>query len=121
MTGGAETERLYRLASANEWKAARATGAVAYSDIDRRDGYLHLSTARQVLGTARRHFSQKTDMLALEVDPAGATGAVKFERAPNASEVYPHLYGELPVSAVRRARRLLLTVDGDFAFGGDVE
>ncbi|MBI1364402.1 MAG: DUF952 domain-containing protein [Alphaproteobacteria bacterium] len=102
---------MYRLIAAADWQAARSAGLVPLRDIDRRDGYLHLSTGDQVLETARLHFAGAADLVALEIDESALEGDIKFEPA-RGGELFPHLYGTLPVSAVRRARRLLAAADG---------
>ena len=118
MNAAVPAERLYRLIPAGDWKAALESGSVSYCDRDRRDGFLHMSTEKQVLETARRYFGEQMDVLALEVDFDEVARHVRFEKAPGRDEAFPHLYGDLPVQAVRRARRLIWTGAG-FAFGDD--
>jgi uncharacterized protein (DUF952 family) len=115
----AAKERLYRLISVADWNAARRQRVVAYADHDRRDGFMHLSTGAQVLETAERYFSGWTDLLALEIDVDAVAADVKFEAVASRGDAVPHLYGELPVAAVIRARQLSRQEDGTFAFGGE--
>lgn len=107
MACAAEPESLYHLICADDWNKALDGGIVPYGDRDRRDGFLHLSTESQVLETARRYFSRRTDMFALEIDFASIGRSVRFERVPERAEFFPHFYGELSVGAVRRARKLV--------------
>lgn len=105
MVGDAPAGALYKIVSGADWRAAQADGVVAWSAVDRRDGFMHLSTAAQVLETARRRFSGTPDLVALEIEPSRLDGPVRFE-ASRGGDLFPHLYGDLPVGAVIRARRL---------------
>ncbi|MEX0644666.1 MAG: DUF952 domain-containing protein [Parvularculaceae bacterium] len=120
MAGAERAERLYRLLPAGDWTTALEAGLVPYSDHDRRDAFMHLSTERQVLETARRYFSHCKELLALEINCEAVGSAIRFERAPGRSEAFPHLYGQLPVGAVRHVRGLVRTNAGDFTFDKDV-
>lgn len=117
MVGDAPAGALYKIVSGAEWRAAQRDGLVAWSAVDRRDGFLHLSTAAQVLETARLYFSGTPDLVALEIDPSRLDGAVRFE-ASRGGDLFPHLFGDLSVGAVIRVRRLHED-GGTFCFGKD--
>lgn len=106
---------LFKLLDAEDWRRAKTEEFVAPSEVDRRDGYIHLSGADQVLDTADRHFAEVADVVALEIPLASVAGAVKYELAPNRGALFPHLYGPLAVNVVARTRRLV-RVDGRFRF-----
>lgn len=114
-------EVLYKLMRASEWARARADGVAPWSEADRRDGYMHLSTPSQVLETARRHFAGADDLVALAVPRAAIDGALKFELAPKRGELFPHLYGPLPAAAVTRVRPLAPRREGGFVFADGEE
>ncbi len=102
---------LYKIVSGAEWRAAQSAGLVAWSAVDRRDGFMHLSTAAQVLETARLHFSGAQDLVALKIDPCRLAGAIRFEPR-RGGDLFPHLYGDLSVDAVMRVRPLSESADG---------
>ena len=97
---------VYKLVAPAVWARAQDLGVVEPAEIDRKDGYIHLSVANQVLETARLHFADAPALLALEIDPVRVDGEVRYELAPKRGEAFPHLYGALPLSAVLRARPL---------------
>ena len=109
-------EFVYRLASPEEWRAAEMSGVVPLREIDRRDGYVHLSTRAQVIETANLHFADAQDLLALEIPLEAVADEVRFEMAPKRGEAFPHLYGALRRDHVRRVLRMERSGDG-FAFG----
>ncbi|TDZ33465.1 hypothetical protein C8034_v008734 [Colletotrichum sidae] len=64
------------------------------SDLDRNDGFIHLSTAAQVLGTADRFFASATVLHLLKLPYAGVEQGMRWEAPPDGGEErFPHLYG----------------------------
>ncbi|KAK1512243.1 hypothetical protein CPAR01_06667 [Colletotrichum paranaense] len=67
------------------------------SDLDRNDGFIHLSTAEQVLNTANLFFSSATSLYLLKLPyaPLAASGSMKWEFPPSGKfpSAFPHLYG----------------------------
>jgi len=105
---------LYHLAMRAEWRAARSEGSYRRSTRGRslqEVGFIHLSAAHQVAATAERFYGDLPagDLVLLTLDPQrlDAAGlAVRWEPAPGRGELFPHLYGPLPPSAVLLAEPL---------------
>jgi uncharacterized protein (DUF952 family) len=102
---------IYKICAADEWAEAERDGAFRGSAVDYADGYIHFSTASQVAATAARHFAGKTGLklVAVEADELG--DALKWE-ASRGGALFPHLYGALPLAAVRWVKPLRLDDDG---------
>lgn len=109
------TSNIYRLVSESEWRAAQASGTFEGSADDRRDGFIHFSTAAQAAETAAKHYAGKKDLLVLFVDAAKLTAPLKWE-VSRGEQLFPHLYGALPAAAVTRVEKLPLAADGRFVF-----
>jgi uncharacterized protein (DUF952 family) len=105
---------LYHLARGAEWQAAEALGAYRGSADDRRDGFLHFSTAEQVVESARRHRAGEKDVLLIVV-PEAALESWRWE-ASRSGALFPHLYGDLPLKAVVAVHELPLGPDGLHVF-----
>jgi uncharacterized protein (DUF952 family) len=106
---------IYKICTRSEWRGAEHDGRYGGSDLDRRDGFIHFSTAAQAGETAAKHFAGQIDLMLVAAD-AGALGpALKWERS-RGGELFPHLYGELPLAAVRWAKPLDDEVAGQRAF-----
>lgn len=105
----------YKLLDRAEWDAARTSGLYHGSDVDRTDGYIHMSTGEQLAGTARRHYRGRSALVLLEVDLEALGPALKWE-ASRGGDLFPHLYAPLPVSAARRERGLSVDSGGEMRF-----
>ncbi len=103
--------KIYKICSALDWRQAEAQGMYRGSADDARDGFIHFSTAAQVAETAQKHFFGQRDLLLVEVDGDALGERLRWEPSRN-DELFPHLYGELALSAVRGVRALLLRPDG---------
>lgn len=90
---------IYRLVSHEDWQTALAAGAFHGSAHDLRDGFIHFSTASQVRETAAKHYAGRADLLLLRVAVAALRAPLRWEVSRN-QELFPHLYGALPVTAV---------------------
>ncbi|MEV1073151.1 DUF952 domain-containing protein [Micromonospora parva] len=96
---------IYKLLSSAEWDEALAVGAFAGSAVDRQDGFIHLSAGDQVVETARRHFAGATGLTLLSVEEERLGDALRWEPS-RGGQLFPHVYGALPVTAVVAARAL---------------
>lgn len=94
---------IFKILSRTEWAAAQAIGRFDGSEVDRRDGYIHLSAADQWEETARKWFAGRDDLVLLAVDPSELD--VRWEPSRGGA-LFPHLYGPLPVAAVTEIRDL---------------
>ena len=103
---------LYHLALRGEWAEARRDGSYRRSTRGRsldEVGFIHLSAAHQVQATAQRFYGDipSGELVLLSIDPqrlAAAGLAVMEEPAPGSGELFPHLYGALPLEAVLLAQ-----------------
>jgi uncharacterized protein (DUF952 family) len=102
---------IYHMASGADWDAALRAGSYAGSADDRRDGFIHFSTASQVKASAAKHRAGQAGLKLLIVETAALGAALKWEPA-RGGDLFPHLYGSLPVAAVTRAVDLPLGPDG---------
>ena len=108
--------RIYKILSRAEWAQAEAAGRFEGSAVDRRDGYIHFSTAAQAPETARRHFAGLADHLVLEVEADDLGAALRWEPS-RGGDLFPHLYGVLSPAQVRAVRDAPLGEDGAPALG----
>ena len=107
---------VFKLVDGAEWRAAEAAGVFAGSAADRADGFIHFSSAAQAPGTAEKWFEGRKDLTLVAID-AGALGAALKWEPSRGGELFPHLYGPLPMSAVVWSRPLFPDEAGRHRFG----
>ena len=106
---------IYHMCTRAEWGAARAARCYEGSSQDRGDGFIHFSTARQVRASAAKHRAGQDGLVLVAVDPDRLGDALRWEAA-RGGELFPHLYGPLPLNAVLRVDDLPLGPDGAHVF-----
>lgn len=103
---GLRADGLYHLVTGEDWLGHRIRGAVEPPSLVE-EGFVHCSWGRQVAATVGRHFGGVTDLLVLELDPAGLEGAELVEEdTAGSGQDFPHVYGPVPLAAVRSVSRL---------------
>ncbi len=106
---------IYHVCRAEEWRAAETRGSYAGSTQDAGDGFIHFSTAAQIVESAARHRAGQSGLVLLAVDPAALGAALRWGPSRD-GQLFPHLFGALPCSAVRRVAPLPLGDDGRHVF-----
>ena len=106
---------IYHMCKREEWQAASSSGAYGGSSQDRADGFLHFSTAGQIVESAAKHRAGQDGLLLLTVDTAALGNALKWEKSRGGAK-FPHLHGDLPVAAALRVDELPLGPDGKHIF-----
>jgi len=106
---------IYHVCKRDEWQAAQARGVYAGSTQDAKDGFIHFSPLSQVRASTAKHRSGQDELILLVVDTDVLGGALKWE--PSRDDLlFPHLYADLSVDAVREAIEIRLGSDGVHIF-----
>ncbi len=110
---------IYKICPRDLWSEAESSGRFTGAPVDVADGFIHFSTGSQVPETAARHFAGQRDLLiiAVEVDALGE--ALRFEPS-RGGDLFPHLYADLPLGAVRSVAELPLGADGRHVFPAEI-
>lgn len=106
---------IYHMCRTEEWQAAKARKQYQGSSQDAADGFIHFSTAGQIVESAAKHRAGQAGLVLLTVDADRLGPALKWEESRGGA-LFPHLYGALPVDAVLRADDLPLGPDGRHVF-----
>ncbi len=104
---------IFKIVHTVEWRAAELEGVYRGSAKDNADGFLHFSTEEQLLGTLTRYYADAHDLLLIAVDEPQLGDALKYEPS-TAGALYPHLYRDLPLSAVIWSRAIERRAGGGF-------
>ncbi len=90
---------LYHVTTPAEFAAARRSSAHTPASLAS-EGFVHCCYRHQLAGVLERYFRGAGELALLEFD-ARAVPVVRHEAAPGAVERFPHVYGALPLSALR--------------------
>lgn len=110
---------VYKIATADIAAEAAAAGSLAGMPIDLKDGYIHLSTATQLPETLALHFRARSDLVLLAVRTEAVAAGLKWEPS-RGGDLFPHLYGPLPMSAIAWTAPLAVAADGSAALPAGV-
>ncbi|NBB52322.1 DUF952 domain-containing protein [Rhizobium sp. CRIBSB] len=101
----------FKIISAEDWAIFRSAGHYAGSVVDRADGYIHMSTAAQLPGTAGKHYAGLDALVLLTVSLEELGPELKWEPS-RGGELFPHLYADLPLAAVIQSHDFAVATDG---------
>lgn len=109
------TRMIYHMCPAEAWEAGVAAGEYSGTEHDRRDGFIHFSTAAQLPESARRHRAGQAGLVLVAVDPARLGERLRWEPSRDGA-LFPHLYGPLHPLEAARIEPLPLRPDGSHLF-----
>jgi uncharacterized protein (DUF952 family) len=95
---------IYKVLTLNEWKIAKETGVII-TNVDKNDGFVHLSTARQLNATLSMYFQDSSKVMLLEVSHNKVKKILKYEPTNSGSlrkGFFYHLYGELLIEYISK-------------------
>jgi uncharacterized protein (DUF952 family) len=108
---GLMSEAIYKVADRALFEGAQKSGSFSGMPVDHADGYIHFSTASQLVETIRKHFAGKPDLVLFAVDPAPLAADLRWEPSRGGA-LFPHLYAPLPMDAVTHHTVLVVAADG---------
>jgi prephenate dehydrogenase len=111
--------RIFHITTRGAWDQARTAGRYT-ADSLQTEGFIHCSQAEQVAWVANTRFRGRTDLVLLHVDEAAVGAEVRRENLEGGTELFPHIYGPLPVSAVINVTPMVPAADGTFDPAADV-
>ena len=102
-----EMEPIFHAALPDDWAAALPIGEYRMSTRGRtldEEGFIHCSTEAQLVAVADRFYGDLDALVLLTVDPERVDAEIRWEPpTPGVDELFPHVYGPLPVAAVTAA------------------
>ncbi|MDF8331869.1 DUF952 domain-containing protein [Novosphingobium cyanobacteriorum] len=101
----------YKVLTGDQMNALLRDGLFQGAPVDLADGFIHLSAADQVTGTVDKHFAGQTGLHVVAVDLEALGDAVKWE-VSRGGALFPHVYGDLPLSACKAHQPLTRSADG---------
>jgi uncharacterized protein (DUF952 family) len=94
-------ENIYHLTSRVEAAAAQRSGEYRPKTFEA-EGFIHCSYLNQLQAVANLRFRQRADLVVFEIDPSKLECDLVEENLEGGEELFPHIYGRLEMTAVRR-------------------
>lgn len=91
---------IYKIFRTDKWSILQKTGETDGAPVDLADGYIHFSTAEQVVETAAKHFANETDLVLLACEAECFSRDLKWETSRGGA-LFPHLYRKLKLEDIR--------------------
>ncbi|MEO8259146.1 MAG: DUF952 domain-containing protein [Acidobacteriota bacterium] len=82
------------------------------------DRFIHCSYPWQVREVANRRFAARADLVLIEIDRTRLACQVIDENLEGGTDLFPHVYGRLPMSAVVQVHPFASGADGRFDRSG---
>lgn len=96
--------RIYHIVVPAVWEAAEGSETYA-ADSLADEGFIHCSFESQLPGVLGRYYRGAGELVVLEIEPDLLTSDLVIEPSTGGEE-YPHIYGEINISAVKGTRRV---------------
>ena len=109
------------IAAREAWTEATRAGQYVAPSLAA-EGFIHCSTAEQILPVARKFYGSQRGLVLLVIDPARLTSAMKWEAPADglyppgvrAGSKFPHVYGPINVEAVVQVLDFEADANGEF-------
>jgi uncharacterized protein (DUF952 family) len=119
--GESQRFMIYHVTSHSAWNKARQSGEYRAASLET-EGFIHCSTAPQVLPVVEKFYMGQHDLLLLMIDPALLSSELKWEPPSGGTpppgvpegEPFPHIYGPINLEAVVKAVDLEANPDGNY-------
>ncbi len=99
------TQALYHICTTADWQHAQTQDCYRPLSLAN-EGFIHCCFEAQLPDVLARFFAGQHDLLLLEIDTAAVAVLLVLEDLYQHGQNFPHLYGVLPLTAVRSVRAL---------------
>ena len=99
------SEPLFHIADEEAWARAKTDRFYTHPSLGH-EGFIHASLGHQVAATAARFFAPGGPYVLLEIDPTKLGAELKMEEG-EPGELFPHIYGRIPMEAIVSSRPLI--------------
>ena len=100
-----KNQNVYKILSIREWHEAQQLGYIN-TDLDKKDGFIHLSNANQLAASLELYFSDHEEVILLLPKMKKIESYLKYEPTDASSKrkgFFAHLYGNLMIEDVEKS------------------
>ncbi len=103
---------IFHITPRSQWQQAQLEGAYQAESLAT-EGFIHCSTAAQVVWVANRFYKGQSNLVLLGIDPERLRAELRYDEIETGDR-FPHLYGPLNLDAVVQVLEFPPTAQGDF-------
>jgi uncharacterized protein (DUF952 family) len=104
---------IFHIAPKDKWLKSRSKGQYSEESLQS-EGFIHCSTAEQVVATANRHYKGQDGLVLLNIDTSDIVSVIAYEKGGDSGEDYPHIFGPINHDAVKDVIDFPASSDGTF-------
>ena len=112
---------IYHITSRTAWQEAEKRGDYRAESLNT-EGFIHCSTATQVLPVAEKYYIGERGLLLLLIDPVLLSSDLRWEPPSGGTpppgvpdgDLFPHIYGPINLDAVVKVFDLEANLDGKY-------
>ena len=93
---------VYKILTQEQWLISKKNGYIT-TDLDIKDGFIHLSTAKQLAGTLYYFFENDEDLVLIQFKSSDLGNDLVFEEPypkDNRKGLFPHFYSQLNIERI---------------------
>lgn len=92
---------IYKVLTQEDWDKSSSVGSIN-TDLDRKDGFIHFSSSKQLALTIRSYFDEYKIIVLLQIKLVALKDRLIFEKSESEERKgeFPHLYGKLLIEDV---------------------
>jgi len=117
---------IFHITTYKEWEKAQADGEYSAASLNS-DGFIHCSTSKQTEDTANIFYKGQNGLVLLCIDEDKLKSELKFENPsksgqhkPDVGNLFPHIYGPINISAVKKAVDFSTNENGFFVLPKEI-
>jgi len=121
---------IYHITSRDAWQQALESGMYTAPSLDK-EGFIHASTREQVIRVGNAFYTTVPNCVLLAIDETLLPAPPVWEPpvhpnpdtppTPEEQELFPHIYGPIPVGAVVKIVDFSVGLDGMYSFPAELE
>ena len=94
---------VYRVLNLKEWREFKRKKCFFGNSVDKKSGFIHLSTSDQLKKTIEIHFKDIKELVVLKINSKKLNRKIIWEESRD-GENFPHLYDFLPIDCVNEIK-----------------
>ncbi|MEK6772675.1 MAG: DUF952 domain-containing protein [Bdellovibrionota bacterium] len=110
---------VYHLISEGDLKQRTQNGFIFEPSL-KTEGFAHCATLLQIIPVTHRHYKGVKDLLLLKIEERYLIYPLRYDYVAKHATYFPHIYGPINLSAVKKVFKMQINSDGSFRLPKDI-